>query len=357
MNYLTEAFVSLEDVDNLTPATSFDATPEGLAGLKDVMDDVPSELVDIIDSEATTPEELQTSYIGQGVLECPVCKSKIFKPMDAIRVDEETGLANADEECPYCFMSGGFNILGKIVSFTEPTEEETTEDVDLTVDTPEGDVAVEGEATAEVTDDDGEKIVPLDGAEEANIKTESDSDSDEAPEKPAEVSDDDTDKDTDDEERDVDFEDVDDDIDDMVESYLRESYGDVKSYKTSKAISKSDCIMLEGVITYNNGRKVNTTFKFSPDTITPDGKVTFLGENMSITRCKKPFVLRGSVDGKKLVCESLDYRYVVIGKSGHGMVKGTVLKESLKKDTKTENKKPTCIKESVLRNRRRRPRR
>ncbi len=333
MNYLTEAFVSLDDVDNEGIATQFDTTPEGLAGLKDAIDDVPAELVDVIDPEVTSVDDLQVSYVGQGVLECPVCKSKIFKPMDAIRVDEETGLANADEECPYCFMSGGFNILGKIAPFSE----ETTEDVTVEGETPVEDTTETEEVTVETSDSD-EIIKPLDSEEESTIKTESDTD--EGDEKG------DTDKDKD-EERDVDLDEVDDDMDDMVESYLRESYGDVKSYKTRKAIKKPDCIMLEGVITYTNGKRVNTTFKFTPDTITPDGKVTLLGENLSITRCKKPFVLVGAVDGKKLVCESLSYRYVVIGKNGHGMVKGTVLKESLKQ--KSPIRKSKCINENLRR--------
>ena len=66
---------------------------------------------------------------------------------------------------------------------------------------------------------------------------------------------------------------------------------------------------LEGIITFNSGKKAKTSFLFESDSVTKRGKLRFLGENLQITNKKKSFLLQGSLNNKSLVLESLTYNY------------------------------------------------
>ena len=128
-NYLTEAFRSLEVLDEEV----FDTTIDGFKELRDFEDENEEETVTVVDPDAEDEEELEDSYIGKVILDCCVCHTDIYKDKDEIVIDEEEGIANVGEECPYCFSNEGFKIIGEVKPFSE-TEVETEDEVEVGVD-------------------------------------------------------------------------------------------------------------------------------------------------------------------------------------------------------------------------------
>lgn len=109
---------------------------------------------------------------------------------------------------------------------------------------------------------------------------------------------------------DIDIDEFDaDEIGELGESYLKRVYENVNSFKVSNKKLDSDKLVVEGLITFNSGKTLNTSFQFSPSTITKSGKVKLIGENLGITKRKGAFTLSGKLDGKKLISESLTYNY------------------------------------------------
>ena len=138
--YLSEAFKQLKilDEEDFQLSADVDATDK----IKDFVDqDEVSDDIEVIDTEAQTEEELQDSYIGKVILDCPVCHSKIYKSPEEIVVSEEDeSLVNIDEECPYCYTVGGFKVIGEVAPYGEA--EETTE-LDYSPEEDEEDIEVD----------------------------------------------------------------------------------------------------------------------------------------------------------------------------------------------------------------------
>lgn len=134
--YINEAFKRLKMLDEET----FNADEQGIEELKDFQDnDELDDTVDIIDPEAETEEELDDNYVGKVILDCCVCHSKIYKDKEDVIVDEESQLANVEEECPFCYTTDGFKIIGEVAPYqdTEDTEVEVDSDGDYSVDVEE----------------------------------------------------------------------------------------------------------------------------------------------------------------------------------------------------------------------------
>lgn len=129
MDYLSEAFKQLEILNE----DVFDLDKDSLEDLRDFQDEGEEEVIDVIDPEAETEEELEDSYIGKVILDCSVCHTDIYKDKEDVIIDEETQLANVGEECPYCFSVDGFKVIGEVKPFVE-TEFETEDDVEVEVD-------------------------------------------------------------------------------------------------------------------------------------------------------------------------------------------------------------------------------
>ena len=131
--YLNEAFKKftlLEDSED------FAITPEGIENLGSFMGDAMNDEdldIDVIDLEADTEEDLKQSYIGKVICECNVCHSHIFYNKEDIVVDDE-GVANIDDECPYCMSTGGYTIIGEIKPWVDTTEEIIDEPSEKEVD-------------------------------------------------------------------------------------------------------------------------------------------------------------------------------------------------------------------------------
>lgn len=110
--YINEAFKTLFESED------FDISPEGLDNLgtfiNKAMDD---EVEEVIDMETELEDELKQSYIGKIICDCNVCHSNIFYNKEDIVVEE--GIANIDDECPYCMSMEGYTIVGEIKPYSE----------------------------------------------------------------------------------------------------------------------------------------------------------------------------------------------------------------------------------------------
>ena len=74
----------------------------------------------IVDAAAETIDDLQKTYIGSIILQCPTCKTMIYKNPDQLvkaeGADEEEEIYNVDEECPHCGAKDGFELIGQVAS-------------------------------------------------------------------------------------------------------------------------------------------------------------------------------------------------------------------------------------------------
>ena len=130
-NYIAEAFQKLSLLED---DFNFSVGPEAADDLRSYMADdvdVPTE-EPIIDVAAETAEDLQDTYVGKVILECSCCHTRIYKDLAEVFIDDETGLANPDEECPVCHTKPGYNVIGKIEEYSkveEHVEEEPAEEI------------------------------------------------------------------------------------------------------------------------------------------------------------------------------------------------------------------------------------
>lgn len=114
-------------------------------------------------------------------------------------------------------------------------------------------------------------------------------------------------------------------FDDLGESYLKECYENVDSFKTSTVKNSDGKLVVEGLITFNSGNTKQTTFTFESMAISKKGKVRLIGENAQICSGKKAFKVRGKVEDKKFISESLNYNYSTKNENDESVkVSGTV---------------------------------
>lgn len=152
--YLQEAFKALDILNEEDFSLS---SVDGLKDAKEFIDkDKESDFIDIIDPEAETEKELKDSYVGDVILDCCVCHSKIYKNPEEVHISEDEELANIDEECPFCYSTDGYQIVGMVAPYEEYGEKET-----LAVSDDDGKI--------EVSDDDKEiKVESLNEATQVN---------------------------------------------------------------------------------------------------------------------------------------------------------------------------------------------
>ena len=133
VDYLAEAFKALDDVEDVTPCLHeemFTVDSDGLSELADF--EVESEKSEdkkrVIDTEAKNEEELKSSYVGKVIIDCNQCHSKVYKDKEDIVIDGDE--VNKEEECPYCFATEGFKVVGEVAPYTETKVDVEVEDKD-----------------------------------------------------------------------------------------------------------------------------------------------------------------------------------------------------------------------------------
>ena len=116
---LMEAFKALDQLNE----DVFSVDAEGIKKLNDFMqnDDSVDELsvFEVDSTEDDVIRDDEECNEGDMILDCCVCHSKVFKPISEVLVDEESQIANAGEECPYCFSVEGYKIVGQVKSSGE----------------------------------------------------------------------------------------------------------------------------------------------------------------------------------------------------------------------------------------------
>lgn len=330
MNYLSEAFKKL---DFLTEEEFSLQDTAGLDDMDQLLKTPASNIANVIDPEAETEDELQDTYIGKVILHCPVCNSMIYKDLEDIVKDDVEELVNIGEECPYCYTSEGFKVIGVVSPFEETSEEEEEEDEEEDPDEEEKELTEEFETVEVATKN---QKVTLDADDDGKLTIEAEPVEDEeevlAP-VPDEVADDieatANNSESEDEEVEYDVEDFDSDsFDELGESYLKSVYENVRSYKTTDASSKGNTLVVEGLIKFNSGKTKPTKFVFEANTATKNNKLRFIGENKQITRGRKAFTITGKLNGNKsFITERFNYNYMTKNEKG----KSTRLYGTLKK--------------------------
>ena len=339
MNYLSEAFKKL---DFLTEEEFSLQDTAGLDDMDQLLKTPATNIANVIDPQAETEDELEDTYIGKVILHCPVCNSMIYKDLEDIVKDDVEEVVNIGEECPYCYTSEGFKVIGIVSPFEETSEEEEQEDEtedtaeeqvdeELTEEFEKVEVATENQKVTLDADDDGKLTI------EAEPVEEDDEDEDEEEEVlapvPDEVADDieatANNSEDEDEEVEYDVEDFDSDsFDELGESYLKSVYENVRSYKTTDVSSKGNTLVVEGLIKFNSGKTKPTKFVFEANTATKNNKLRFIGENKQITRGRKAFTITGKLnENKSFITERFNYNYMTKNEKG----KSTRLYGTLKK--------------------------
>jgi hypothetical protein len=123
--YLSEAFKKL----NFLNEDTFSITDSGLDDfIKFEDEDEFEDSIDVIDPEAETIDDVQDSYIGKVILDCCVCHSKIYKDVEDVVIEDD--IANANEECPFCYTTDGYKVIGQVAAFGEEEEDGTPEETE-----------------------------------------------------------------------------------------------------------------------------------------------------------------------------------------------------------------------------------
>lgn len=160
---LMEAFKALDQLNE----DVFSVDAEGIKKLNDFMqnDDSVDELsvFDIDSTEDDVIRDDEECNEGDMILDCCVCHSKVFKPISEVVVDEESQIANAGEECPYCFSVEGYKIVGQVKA---SGEEEASVDEEV-FESDEDSIQGEPDVAEEVSD---APISDLDSDEEAEVQ-------------------------------------------------------------------------------------------------------------------------------------------------------------------------------------------
>lgn len=341
MNYLSEAFKKL---DFLTEEDFSLYNNDSINDMEQLLADPGTPSQDVIDPEAETEDELQDTYIGKVILHCPVCNSMVYKNLEDIVKDDVEELVNVGEECPYCYTSEGFKVIGIVSPFEDTKEKEEGQedpaqeekepeeqaDEELTEEFETVEVATEDQRVTLDADDDGKLTIEAepvkDTEEEAEVL---------AP-VPEEVADDidatSEDAQPEDDEVDYDVEDFDSDsFDELGEAYLKSVYENVSSYKTTDVSSQGNTLVVEGLIKFNSGKMKPTKFVFEAKTATKNNKLRFIGENKNITRGRKAFTLTGTLnENKSFITERFNYNYMTKNEAGKSTrIYGTLKTKSL----------------------------
>lgn len=347
MNYLSEAFKKL---DFLTEEDFSLYNNDSIDDMGQLLADPGTPTQDVIDPEAETEDELQDTYIGKVILHCPVCNSMVYKKLEDIVKDDVEELVNVGEECPYCYTSEGFKVIGIVSPFEEGKDEEDeqedeNEDSSEEEKVPEEHVdekLTEEFETVEVATEDQKVTLDADDDGKLTIEAEPVKDTEEEAEVlapvPTEVAD--TIEETEEspwpeDEVDYDVEDFDSDsFDELGEAYLKAVYENVSSYKTTDVSSQGNTLVVEGLIKFNSGKMKPTKFVFEAKTATKNNKLRFIGENKNITRGRKAFTLTGTLnENKSFITERFNYNYMTKNESGkstriYGTLKSTSLTEA-----------------------------
>lgn len=360
--YLAEAFQSLSSLTE----DVIDINDEDMESkVSDIINDEADDSIDVIDVDADSDEDLEDSYIGKIIIECDVCHSKLYKDVEeVIPSEDDEDIVNVEEECPFCYSTDGYHIVGQVAPYQPEEVSVQVEPVENDEDVEEGlgDAILSGAGGSKIGSGIGMALGGLPGAaigglaggiagtvhgakmescdklplkhlkrseeecyKEGFSKIELETDNDKikvtsqpvedepeqevlapiAPAKEAEINA--NSKSTED------AEDVDDvDIDELEEEslnscatkYFKEQYNGAKSFKTNKIVEKNNQFIVEGILTCMSGRNHFVNMQFNPVSHSLEGSCKFEGK-VNCVKESRAVKLNTNLKGNKLVVESL----------------------------------------------------
>lgn len=359
--YLTEAFKSLSSLTE----DVVDINDEDMESkLLDVTDNDVDDTLDVIDINANSKDELEDSYIGKIIIECDVCHSKLYKDASEVTPSEDDeDIVNVEEECPFCYSTDGYHIVGQVAPYQPEELSVEVEPVenDEAVEEGLGDAIVSGAGGATIGSGVGMALGGLPGAaigslaggiagtvhgakmescnkyplkhlkrseecyKEGFSKIELETDNDKikvtsqpvadepeqevlapiAPAKKAEINV--NSKSADDAEGvdDVDIDELEEEsLNSCATKYFKEQYKGSKSFKTRKIVEKNNQFIVEGILTCMSGRKHPVSMQLNPVSHNLEGSCKFEGKVRCIKE-SRAVKLNTNLKGSKLVVESL----------------------------------------------------
>lgn len=196
---------------------------------KKVLDGKEEPVEKIVDVDASTVDELKDSYVGNVILQCPVCRTLIYKKPDAINKDEdsseEVAIYNKSESCPHCGSEDGFELVGQVAT------------LDVKTDEPEATTGKEEQDEISVSTEEESENINKNNLPELEV-----------------------------EEEDIKFESFDENkFDNLLNEFLVSKFSNVKEYKTTDgSIDQKHNLTLEGILSYNSGKSEKLSFVFEP---------------------------------------------------------------------------------------------
>ena len=145
-----------EDASKATAKTEPEEVKEACAK-EALIEAAEDSIEDEIAVEEETPEtealvdeaeiEIVDDEPKQVILECEKCGALVIKADTAVVIDEETDLANIEDECEFCEETSGYKIVGIVAPYeaeSEDTEEASIEEpVEEPLEEPVDDMVVE----------------------------------------------------------------------------------------------------------------------------------------------------------------------------------------------------------------------
>ena len=155
---------------------------EDLAHAKEARDDEIAKaklakIEKIVDLDAESPEDLEPSYAGKTIIQCPQCMTMFYKDQTDVNVSEEDpSICNVGEKCQHCGNDSGYTLVGKVAPI-EPAEaanfeggEESAESEDADLNAVPEEAAEEGTAEEVSTEEESVEETPAEDTEEKSAE-------------------------------------------------------------------------------------------------------------------------------------------------------------------------------------------
>ena len=110
----------------------------------------------------------------------------------------------------------------------------------------------------------------------------------------------------------------------LVTRYCNRVYENVDTYKATSCSRENGNFIVEGMLTYKNGKQEPTTFTFVENK-TNNNTTLYMGINETFSPSKRAFALNVTRDGNKLLSESLRYNYNTKVSNQNYAIKGKVI--------------------------------
>ena len=133
-NSLHESFKRVDKTEALMEEYYKISNPRDLEDAKEEREDEIAKaklakIEKIVDLDAESPEDLQPSYVGKMIIQCPQCMTLFYKdPSDVVHSEDDPETVNVGEKCQHCGNEEGYSIIGKVGEVT-PEEAEQFEEV------------------------------------------------------------------------------------------------------------------------------------------------------------------------------------------------------------------------------------